>query len=352
MIEWVRQCLCLPGVYESLVIGGIFLAAIIAHWIIFSVLKRWFGHTGIVPHLIKHLRIPTWLAFLTIAAIISINILGLKEKWEETFEHVVAIVIIITVGWILGALMQAGYRYIVAKYDTKELGEISKRSVVTQVHLLYRFVMFFVILITASCVLVTFPQIRSLGIGILGSAGIAGIALGVAARPILLNLMAGFQIAMTKMLKIEDAVLIEGDFARIEKIALTHVVARTWDLRRLILPISYFIDKPFQNWSAQSTELIGSVFLHLDYSTPVEVLRQKFHEILQAHELWVGDVWGMHVVDFSETTMQLRLIMTAQDAGSAFKLRADVREQLIDFLQKEHPYALPKTRYFTEETHA
>nr|NGX55577.1 Miniconductance mechanosensitive channel MscM [Chlamydiota bacterium] len=246
---------------------------------------------------------------------------------------------------VLANVVRALHAYALDKYDTTELGEIQKRAVVTQVRLLYRVVLFLIVILTLAVILLTFQPIKSIGIGILGSAGILGIALGIAAKPILLNVMAGIQIAFTKIIKIEDAVIVQGDFARIEKIYLTHVVARTWDLRRIILPVSYFIDTPFQNWSAKTTELIGVVYLYCDYSVSVDAIREKFFEILKSSDLWNERVAKVQVTDMTEQTMKLRLIMTADDAPTAFNLRCVVREKLMEFLKKEYPHSLPHVRY-------
>jgi len=339
------KCLGAPSFTVYLISAGLFVLAYILYRIFLTMFRRIFRKDGLWKRLVEAFRFPTLIIFLEIAAIISINILGIKELYEAVWEHTLTIVIIGTIGWLFAKIVRALYRYFYMKYEQAGEADEHHRAMITQVLFLYRLIMFLIFTITLASILMTFPHIKSVGIGILSSAGIAGIALGVAARPILLNLMAGFQIAMTRTIKIGDAVIVEKDFARIEAIHLTHVVARTWDLRRIVLPISYFIDQPFQNWDAKDPELLGSVFINCDYSAPVEAIRQKVEELVTNHPNWNKKVWRMHVTNCSEKTIELRIIMTANDAPSAFELRSFVREKIIEFLQKEHPYALPCVRF-------
>lgn len=315
------------------------------YWVLIAILRRIFRTNGVWKRLIEGIRFPLLFLLIEAAAVVIVNILGLHDLYENILEHAFTIIIIGTIGWLLVNITRAVFFHFYFKYEDPSSVGVHQRAMITQVLFLYRLIMFVIVAVTAASILMTFPNIKNVGIGILSSAGIVGIALGIAARPILLNLMAGFQIAMTKTIKIGDAVLVENDFARIESIQLTHVVARTWDLRRLILPISYFIDQPFQNWDAKDPELLGSVFIHLDYSAPVETIRSKAAELIENHPNWNKKVWRVHVTNCSEQTIELRIIMTANDASSTFELRSFVREKLVEFLQQEHPYALPRVRY-------
>jgi small-conductance mechanosensitive channel len=190
----------------------------------------------------------------------------------------------------------------------------------------------------------TFSSVRQYGVSLLASAGAAGIIVGLGARPLLSNLFAGIQLAMTQPIRIEDAVIVENEWGWIEEITSTYVVVRLWDLRRMILPLSYFIEKPFQNWTREGSALIGSAFFYVDYAAPVDAIRAKLNEIVKASKNWDGQVAVLQVTDTRERTMELRAIMSARSAGQAFDLRCEVREQLIAFLQQEHPEALPRTR--------
>jgi small-conductance mechanosensitive channel len=204
-----------------------------------------------------------------------------------------------------------------------------------------------IVVVTLSAVLMTFEPVRQYGVSLFASAGAAGLIAGLAARPVLSNLIAGIQIATTQPIRIDDQVVVENETGRIEEITSTYVVIRLWDMRRLIVPLSYFIEKPFQNWTRDSTNLIGSVFLYVDFSAPVDVIRAKLLEIVQASKLWDGQVAKLQVTDAKESGIELRALASARSAGDAFDLRCEIREQLIGFLQKEHAGALPRARQET-----
>ena len=190
----------------------------------------------------------------------------------------------------------------------------------------------------------TFPSIRHLGESLFASAGLAALVAGLAARSTFSNLIAGVQIAFTQPMRLDDVVIVEGEWGWIEEIRTTYVVVRIWDLRRLIVPLSYFIEKPFQNWTRQTADLLGTVFLYTDYTVPVEEVRQEIHRVLESSKRWDGKVWGMQVTNASERSMELRALMSAPNASVAFELRCFVRERLIQFLQEKYPQSLPKTR--------
>jgi len=214
----------------------------------------------------------------------------------------------------------------------------------TQVRVLSRSVDVLLVMLTLGAALMTFPAVRQYGVSLFASAGVAGIVVGLAARPVLSNLMAGVQIAMTQPIRLYDAVTLENEHGIIEEITSTYVVVKLWDLRRMIVPLTYFIEKPFQNWTRETSALIGNVMLYVDYCAPVGVIREKFNEILKQSDKWDEKVAALQVTDFKEGTMELRCLMSARSAALAFDLRCEVREKLIDFLQKEHPEALPRSR--------
>jgi len=218
------------------------------------------------------------------------------------------------------------------------------RKHVTQVRVLTRAVDTVLILATLGAALMTFDAVRHYGVSLFASAGIAGLVAGLAARPVLSNLFAGIQIAMTQPIRIDDGVLVENEYGRIEEITATYVVICLWDRRRLIVPLTYFIEKPFQNWTRETTDLIGAVSLHVDYTAPVERIRQKVVEIVKASPLWDGMLVKLQVTEARESTLELRVIVSARSAGDAFDLRCELREKLVDFLQREIPSALPRVR--------
>jgi small-conductance mechanosensitive channel len=192
--------------------------------------------------------------------------------------------------------------------------------------------------------LMTFPAVRHVGMSLLASAGLAGLIVGMAARSTLSNLIAGVQVALTQPIRIEDAIVVEGEWGWIEEINTTYIVVRLWDLRRLIVPLSYFIEKPFQNWTRTTADVLGTVIIHADYTVPVQELREELHRILEKTELWDKRTWALQVTDATESTIQLRALMSARNGPAAFDLRCYVRERLVQYLRDRYPLALPKQR--------
>lgn len=190
----------------------------------------------------------------------------------------------------------------------------------------------------------TIPAIRQIGTGILASAGLAGLVVGMAMKPTFSSLVAGIQIALTQPIRLEDVVVVENEWGWIEEIETTYVVVRIWDLRRLVLPLSYFIENPFQNWTRTSADLLAYVILWVDYTTPIDELRQELTRILKSTNYWKGEVNVLQVTDSNERAMQIRALMDASDSSVAWNLRCVVREKLIAFLQQHHPQSLPRIR--------
>jgi hypothetical protein len=201
-----------------------------------------------------------------------------------------------------------------------------------------------VAILALSLMLLTFPGAQAIGTSMLASAGLAGLVVGMAMRPTLSNLVAGIQIALTQPMRLEDAVIVENEWGWIEEITSTYVVVRLWDWRRMVLPLTYFIEHPFQNWTRQTATLIGSVYLYLDYTAPLDALRRELDRIVHSTDKWYGGVCVLQVSDARERVIEVRALADAKDAGTAWDLRCIIREGLISFLQKNYPSALPKTR--------
>ena len=218
------------------------------------------------------------------------------------------------------------------------------RKIVTQTRVLRRAAKLLVGLLTMALILSTFEDVRAFGVSLFASAGAAGIVLGFAAQPVLANLIAGLQIAITQPIRIDDVVIVEGEWGRIEEIGATYVVIRIWDLRRLIVPLSYFIDRPFQNWTRETATILGSVHWYLDHTAPIAAMRARHAEIVAASPHWDGQTEVLQVVETDRETIHVRGLMSARDAGTAFDLRCEVREKMIAWLQAEHPGALPRVR--------
>jgi small-conductance mechanosensitive channel len=259
-------------------------------------------------------------------------------------HHGIVLAMILTLGWCLLHGLYAIEDIFRERYDVGATDNLRARAVQTQVQTLRNIAAFAIIVITIGLALTTFESVRQVGAGLLASAGIAGVVLGFAAQKSLGAILAGIQIAFTQPIRIDDVVIVEGEWGRIEEIKLTYVVVRIWDLRRLVVPITYFIEQPFQNWTRTSADLLGTVFLYLDYAVPLDTLREEFQRQLDAHPLWDKKVGKIQITDSTERSMQVRFLMSAEDASKAWDLRCDLRESLITYVQKEFPSALPKVR--------
>jgi small-conductance mechanosensitive channel len=254
---------------------------------------------------------------------------------------------ILILGWTAAIALDIAVTVYLRRFRTDVEDNLLARKHVTQMRILQRVGKTLLAIVTVAAALMTFAAVRQYGISLLASAGAAGIILGLSARPVLGNLLAGIQIAITQPIRVEDQVVVEGESGWIETITSTYVVVRIWDLRRMIVPLTYFIEKPFQNWTYESAAQIGSVFLNVDYTVPVERVRHQLDAILHASKLWDGKVAALQVTDAPDSMIQLRALVSARNPGQAWDLRCEVREKLIGFLQAEFPDALPRQRTVT-----
>jgi small-conductance mechanosensitive channel len=292
----------------------------------------------------SQIRALTRLALLIVAMIIAIPVAPIDHDTASLLARVLAITVIGLIGWAAIVALQIGADIHLRRFRLDTADNLLARKHNTQVRVLLRTIDVLLVLITVGAALMTFPAVRQYGYSLFASAGIAGIVAGLAARPVLSNLFAGVQLAMTQPIRLDDVVIVEGEWGVIEEITATYVVVRIWDLRRMIVPLSYFIEKPFQNWTRETSALIGVVLFYLDYRAPVGVIRDKLKEICQQSKHWNGQTVALQVTDCKENVIELRALMSANSAGQAFDLRCEVREKMIDFLQREHPDALPRLR--------
>lgn len=265
-------------------------------------------------------------------------------RWIGLVDHINSLLVTATVTWLgircIGGIAQA----VQARHPVNVTDNLQARAIATQTRVISRMLMFVILLIGASAILMTFPGVRQIGVSLLASAGVAGLVAGIAAKPVLGNLIAGLQIALTQPMRIDDVVVIEGEWGRIEEITGTYVVVNIWDQRRLVVPLQWFIEHPFQNWTRTSAEIIGTVFLWLDYRMPLEPLRQELEHICGSTPLWDKRLCLMQVTDTSERSMQLRMLVSSQDSSANWDLRCLVRERMIAFVQRDYPQYLPLVR--------
>ncbi|WP_242693354.1 mechanosensitive ion channel family protein [Sabulibacter ruber] len=271
-------------------------------------------------------------------------VVPLRPDALEVFRRVVEIALTCAFAWtLIGCVYVVQYR-IRHKYQLDKADNFKERKLYTQLQFVKRVVIITIVFFTVCLILMSFPTVRKIGTGLVTSAGIAGVILGFAAQRSIGNLLAGFQIAFTQPIRIDDVLVVENEWGKVEEITLTYVVVRIWDQRRLILPLNYFIEKPFQNWTRTSVELLGTVFIYLDYTAPLEEMRKELNRLLPQNHLWDGRVGILQVTDFKERTMEVRILVSAADSSSAFDLRCWVREKMITFLQQNYPESLPVTR--------
>jgi small-conductance mechanosensitive channel len=287
---------------------------------------------------------PGTLVMVAIALVIAARVAPLTPGQTTVVSQMLAICLIALAAWMLQTALQVWMVVYLRRFKLDATDNLLARKHVTQTRILRQVANFLIVTVAIGAALMTFPGVREWGVSLLASAGAAGLVAGLALQPVLKNLFAGIQVAMTQPIRIEDALLVEGEWGKVEEITATYVVIRIWDWRRLILPLSYFIEHPFQNWTRESAALIGTVMLYVDYTMPVPVLRRKAQEIARASPLWAGTVFNLAVTDFREHTMEIRVLVDAGDSGRAFDLRCEMREKLMDFLQQEYPHALPRTR--------
>jgi small-conductance mechanosensitive channel len=279
-----------------------------------------------------------------IAVIIGLPLLGLPSAFDYIVDKIVSLVLIGGVAWTLCQAVRLAEAILLARHNLNAADNLSARKIYTQVKVLSKAVYFIITLFTVASMLMVFEEVRRFGTNILASAGVVGIILGFAAQRTIANLFAGFQLAMAQPIRIDDVVIVENEWGRIEEITLTYVVIKIWDQRRLIVPLSHFIEKPFQNWTRTSSEFLGSIFLYADYNVPVDELRKEAGRLVESHPNWDKKFWNVQVTDATDRALQLRVLATSSDSGKSWNLRCDVREGLIAFLQKYHPGSLPKVR--------
>lgn len=294
-----------------------------------------------------------WIARLRVPVLIMLVSIGgwagAEYLWPDS-GYVAATLIasrfltIIAIGWAVTSLTDLAIKRRISRLDIDASDNFLARKTATRLDVMRRVIIVIGAIATLACALVVVPWARQLGVSLLASAGIVGIAVGLAARPVLANLIAGIQIAFTQPIRIEDAVVLENEWGWIEEIDLFYVVVRIWDRRRLIVPLTYFIEKPFQNWTRKTGTIIGSVYWWLDYRAPVAKMRDKLEEILKTTDLWDGEVCNLQVSETDKMTIQVRALATASTSPRAWDLRCYIREQMINWLQAEHPEAFPRIR--------
>ena len=301
--------------------------------------------TYLLQSVVKHLdtAVAFFLPLVTLDA--SLPFMKLSATSYLHINRAVEIALTISFALILIKIIKILEDGFFHNFDLNKEDNLRERKLRTQLQFIRKFTVGLIVLVTAAIILLSFESMRKIGAGLLTGVGIGGIIIGFAAQKSLGNLLAGFQIAFTQPIRIDDVVIVEGEWGRVEEITLTYVVVSIWDQRRLILPITYFIEKPFQNWTRVSADLLGTVFLYLDYNIPIQPLRDELTRVLSTHRFWDKRVNVVQVTDNKASSIEVRLLMSARNSAQAFDLRCDVREHMIAFIRDNYPDSLPKTRF-------
>lgn len=323
---------------------AIVLSAVAIHFLVFRLVKK-VNKTNkyLIKSISDKLKTPGLIVLLSFAfELISVSLL--PDDIRQLAAPYLKLLVITGITWLFVRLIGFGKHMILKKYDIDEKDNLKARSVYTQYSILEKILNFTVILIAIAAALLSFDGIRKIGISLFASAGVAGIILGFAAQKMIGTVLAGFQIALTQPIRLGDAVIVENEWGWIEEVTLTYVVIKVWDKRRLIVPTTYFIEKPFQNWTRVSSELMGTVFIYTDYTLPFNKLRDEITRILNNTALWDKKVNVLQVTNTSESSVELRALISAVDSPTLWDLRVLVREKIIEFIQNEYPGSLPRSR--------
>ncbi|MGH9690317.1 MAG: mechanosensitive ion channel family protein [Candidatus Acidiferrales bacterium] len=331
---------------SAAVLGGAIFLAFLARSLLFLAIKRFSGRvfTVLKDALLRHAANASRWIFPLLAVLVALPAARLPAYVLKPVQHIIGLGLIAAIAWLVILFSNVLVDMVAARHRLDVADNLLARKVQTQMNVLHRVVVVTVVLVTAGIMLMTFPEIRQIGTSLLASAGLAGLVVGMAMKPTFSSLIAGVQIALTEPIRLDDVVVVEGEWGWIEEINATYVVVRIWDLRRLVLPLSYFIEHSFQNWTRTSADLLAYVVLWMDYTVPVEAVRRELRSILESTDKWKGQVCVLQVTDSNERAVQIRALMDARDSGTAWDLRCYVREKLLQFLQERYPESLPRLR--------
>ena len=338
-------------IFSLLVLSAAILTGVIIYFISMFIVKKW--KKGRSSNKLKwspaQFKGPIFSLSLSLCVMFVLPVLRFPKGVQYAVSHIANPWFIVSIGWMLIRFVGTAKEILLSHYDITAKDNLQARRVYTQTRVIEGIVNIGIIVVTFSLLLMTFEKVRQVGTSLLASASIIGVILGFAAQKTLGNFIAGLQIAIAQPIRIDDVVIVEGEWGWIEEITLTYVIVRIWDLRRLVVPISHFIEKPFQNWTRISADILGSVYIYADYTVPVEKLRSELTRILEVSSHWDKKVNVLQVTNTTAQAVEIRALMSASDSPTAWRLRCEVREKLLEFLQKNYPQALPKVRINLEK---
>ncbi len=333
-----------PWLASALSAAAAIASGLLLHAVFLPIVRRLVAFSVHMSTVVQYIARPTRLL---------VPVFGLQLVWEaqgpalpgiQYLRLLTALLLTFAVTWTAIRAITGFAEAVVRAHPVNVTDNLAARRLRTQASVLTRVIVMVVVIIGVASALMLFPSVREVGAGLLASAGIAGIAAGVAARPVLSNLIAGLQLALSQPIRLDDVVIIEGEWGRVEEITSTYVVVKIWDERRMVVPLQWIIENPFQNWTRSSAELLGTVLLWVDFQVPLAPLRAELERLCKAAPEWDGRLALLQVVDASERAMQIRALVSAVDSGKAWDLRCRVREGLIAYLQRHHPEGLPRLR--------
>lgn len=333
------------GVITTLLFVSALAAALFLHKLLYSQMRRMPFHASpFASTLLARIKLPSRLLICLFALILVARFAPISPYGALALQHILAIGAVALVAWAVQTAVDIWINLYLRRFRLDSEDNLLARKHVTQMRILRRTINLLIVVVAISAALMTFESVREYGVSLLASAGVAGIVVGLAMQPVLKNLFAGIQLALTQPIRIDDAVIVEGEWGNIEEITSTYVVIRIWDLRRLIVPLAYFIEKPFQNWTREEARLLGAAVFYLDYAAPLDEIRAEVDRIAKASSNWDGKVTVVQVTDLREWVMEVRVLASAPSSGRAFELRCEIREGVISFLREHYPEALPCLR--------
>lgn len=349
-----RRFAWLPEWAVVLLIVAVFVGfGWLANQILFGLLRRVVRNRDIFWRgVVERARLKVRIAVMILAMGLAVTVSPLDPAPSDLIRRGLLFGFILTIGWMAAGASDMWAVVYLRRFNVTVEDNLLARKHVTQTRILQRVVGLIIAIVSVGLALMTVPGVRQWGASLLASAGVVGIIAGLALQPLLTNLIAGVQIATSQPIRLDDAVIVEGEWGVIEEITSTYVVVKLWDWRRIVLPLTYFIQKPFQNWTRETARLIGSTFLYVDYEAPMERLREAFERIVRSSALWDGDVQALQVTEVTDRVAQIRCIMSARNAALTFDLRCEVREKMLAFMRDHCPEALPRDRLGLERKRA
>ncbi|SMQ74177.1 Small-conductance mechanosensitive channel [Altererythrobacter xiamenensis] len=335
----------------AMAIGAAALAIFIAlliHAVVFRILRKIAKRSENESDdiVLRRIAAPTRIALVALSLVLVAREVPMVESF---WQRIASVVMPAILGWIALAILHALIEAMKLRADVSVEDNLQARRKRTKLTMFNRIATFIIIFVTVGLILLSIPSVRDIGVTLVASAGLAGLAVGAAAQPALKSLIAGVQMALTEPINIDDVVIVEGEWGWIEDIRTTYVVVKIWDQRRLVVPTTYFLEKPFQNWTKKTAELLGTVFLYLDPATRVAPIRAEFERLIKANARWDGRVQVLQVTETQRDAKEVRLLMSAKDSPTLFDLRCDIREAMLEWLAENYPEAFAKTRLMTSD---